>query len=85
MQQTLNRLRIIFLSVFALGVIATWTWQIGWAGPRARCEARHDWWSDEYRTCAHPVSLSTFTGKPNPTTGVEAKPVTAHPNPLLKP
>lgn len=77
MQQTLNRLRIIFLSVFALGVAATWTWQIGWAGPKAKCEAAHRWWSNEYRTCATPVSLSDFTGKPNPSRVV-------HPNPLVQ-
>ena len=66
MQSTLNRLRLGFLSVFALAILGIWGYQIGWVQPRDRCEAAHRWWSDEDRKCAIPVSISVFTGRPSP-------------------
>lgn len=66
MQATFDKLRWAFMGLFALAVIAVWTYQIGWAAPRQKCEASGRWWSDEDRLCATPIAVSVFTGKPSP-------------------
>ena len=65
MNRLLTRLRYVFLGVFALACVAVWTYQIGWVAPRQHCEANHRWWSPRDRECAVPVSVSTFTGRPD--------------------
>jgi hypothetical protein len=32
--------------------------------PKARCEARGDWWDAQDQVCAVPVPISTITGHP---------------------
>ena len=75
MDRTLSWLRYGALAVFALATVAVWVYQLGWVEPRKRCEAQGRWWSGEYRECAIPVSVSTFTGRPNrPAAAPAAKP-----------
>lgn len=62
----LMRLRYVFLGLFALGAAATWSYQIFWVEPAKACEAAHHWWDAGGRTCAIPVSISTFTHRPVP-------------------
>ena len=66
MQKTFDRLRWGFLGLFAMAVVAIWTYQIGWVSPRERCEAAHRWWAEQFRECAVPVSTSVFTHRPIP-------------------
>ena len=44
MNPTINRLTLIFLGVFAVGVIGVVVWTVGWAIPAKRCESAHHWW-----------------------------------------
>ena len=66
MIKTIGLMRLAFLVLFGLGVVAVWTYQLGWVEPRRRCEASGRWWSGADRQCAVPVSVSVFTGRPTP-------------------
>ena len=63
MNPTIERLKLIFLGVFALLVVAAVVWQVGWAAPRKKCEAAHKWWDHGQRVCAQPVLISDITGR----------------------
>jgi hypothetical protein len=63
MNPTINRLTLIFLGVFALGVIGVAVWTVGWAIPAKRCETDHRWWDHGRRICAQPVLISDITGR----------------------
>ena len=63
MNPTLERLKLIFLAVFATLTIAMMIWQVGWIWPRQSCEKDHKWWDDSQRTCAQPVLISDITGR----------------------
>ena len=65
-RRAIMQLRYAFLGLFAIGAAATWTWQIYWVEPGKKCEAAHHWWDWTSRTCAMPVSISTFTHRPVP-------------------
>lgn len=64
MTNTITRLKWIFLGVFAVGVIAVWTYHLVWAWPQKRCESEGRWWSGETLTCATPLYLPSITGRP---------------------
>ena len=63
MNPTIERLKLIFLGVFVLLVIAGGIWQVGWVWPKQRCEKAHRWWDNGQRVCATPVLISDFTGR----------------------
>ena len=63
MNPTLERLKLIFLAVFAVLTVAMMIWQIGWIWPRQNCEKGHKWWDDSQRACAQPVLISDITGR----------------------
>jgi hypothetical protein len=63
MNPTIERLKLIFLAIFAVANVALLIWQIGWVWPRQRCEQAHKWWDDSQRTCAQPVLISDITGR----------------------
>lgn len=63
MNRTIDRLKLIFLGVFAVCCVAVAVYQFGYEIPRQRCEAHRDWWDWRERTCAHPVLLSDITGR----------------------
>jgi hypothetical protein len=64
MDKLINRLRIVFLVLFALGAGASWGYQLFWAKPRKECEARGHWWSNYKRVCAYPIDITQITGRP---------------------
>ena len=64
MQQTFNRLRLIFLTLFVLGVAASVVYQVLWLKPERACLARGNWWSARSRTCAVPIDITAITGRP---------------------
>ena len=67
MNRTINRLKLFFIGVFVLAVIAVWGYQIYWVQPKERCEAGGAWWSNELRRCETPVSIREYKGlKPPP-------------------
>jgi len=63
MNRTIDRLKLIFLVIFACACVAVLVYQLGWAIPRERCEAKGDWWDWRERICAHPVPLADITGR----------------------
>ena len=63
MNANIERLKLIFLGVFAVLVVGVVVWQIGWAMPQKRCESQHKWWDHGQRVCATPVLISDITGR----------------------
>lgn len=63
MNPTIDRMKLIFLGVFALGVVGVLAWTFGWAMPAKRCEEQHKWWDHGRRVCAQPVLISDITGR----------------------
>lgn len=64
MNPTIDRLKLIFLGVFALCCAGVWAYQIFYAMPAKKCEANGQWWDGATRTCAQPLSISQITGRP---------------------
>ena len=63
---TMKRLSALFLGLFGVLVAGAFAYQSLWAEPGERCEARGQWWADEGRICAQPISIAEITGRPNP-------------------
>lgn len=63
MTSTLNRLKWIFLGLFAIGCAAVWIYHLFWVWPRERCEASHRWWDGSTRICAQPIYIPDITGR----------------------
>jgi hypothetical protein len=64
MDRFINRLKLVFIGVFAVAGVLVWTYHLVWVWPGQRCEAHGGWWDWHTRACATPVPLSMFTGKP---------------------
>lgn len=63
MNRIINRLKVVFLTVFGVLTIGVGVYQVGWAIPAKKCEERRDWWDWRTRTCAHPIPISDITGR----------------------
>ena len=63
MNRTIDRLKLIFLAVFAISSVGAFVYHIGWVWPGQKCEAAGDWWDWRSRTCARPVLISDITGR----------------------
>jgi len=63
MNPSIERLKRIFLIVFALCCVAVVIWQVAWVIPRNRCESGGKWWDGYSRVCAQPVLISDITGR----------------------
>jgi len=77
MNPTIDRLKLIFLVIFAICCVGIWTYQALYVWPRNKCEAMGDWWDWRDRVCAVPMPIWRFTGRgiPQPETAVaQAKP-----------
>ena len=61
MNRFIDRLKLLFLGIFAVSCVAVWTYQLMYARPQALCEARGRWWDWHERTCAQPIPLYMFT------------------------
>jgi hypothetical protein len=85
MQSTIDKLKWIFVGVFALTVAGLWTYDLFWVRPQRECEAKGRWWAAPYRTCAIPISLTTFTGRPNGARAPAAPPAAASGAPAAPP
>ena len=64
MNPTINRLKIIFLIIFAVGCVALWTYQLLWVMPAKRCDENGAWWDWSTRVCAQPIYIPSITGRP---------------------
>jgi hypothetical protein len=63
MNRTIDRLKLIFLGVFAFACVGVAVYHIGWVWPAQKCESKGDWFDWQGRVCAHPVLLSDLTGR----------------------
>ena len=63
MNRTIDRLKLIFLAVFAILSAGAFVYHIGWVWPGQKCEANGDWWDWRSRTCAKPILISDITGR----------------------
>ena len=86
MNPTIDRLKLIFLVIFAICCVGIWTYQALYVWPRNKCEAMGDWWDWRDRVCAVPMPIWRFTGRgiPQPETPAPpapAKPALAQPAP----
>ncbi|WP_411288545.1 hypothetical protein [Phenylobacterium sp.] len=63
MNPTIERLKLIFLGVFAVLSVIVLIWQVGWVWPQKQCEGGRRWWDAQARVCAQPVLISDITGR----------------------
>jgi len=63
MNPNIERLKLIFLGLFAVLVVGVAIWQVGWIMPQKKCESQHKWWDHGQRVCATPVLISDITGR----------------------
>lgn len=63
MNKAIDRLKLIFLGVFAAVNVGILIWTVGWVWPEQRCGQAHKWWDPYSRVCAQPVLTSDFTGR----------------------
>jgi hypothetical protein len=63
MNPNIERLKLIFLGLFAVICAIVIVWQIVWIVPEHRCEKAHKWWDNGQRVCATPVLISDITGR----------------------
>jgi hypothetical protein len=64
MNPTIDRLKIFFLVVFAIGAAAIWGYQIFYVWPAQKCDERAGWWDFKGRICATPIYIPSITGRP---------------------
>lgn len=63
MNPTIERLKLIFLGIFAVANIGILAWTFGWAMPEQKCLESHKWWDPYERVCAQPILTSDITGR----------------------
>jgi hypothetical protein len=63
MNPNIERLKLIFVGIFAVLVTAALVWQVVWIIPGKACEKAHKWWDPHERVCAQPVLISDITGR----------------------
>lgn len=63
MNPNIERLKLIFIGLFAVIVVGVLVWQVGWIMPQKKCEGAHKWWDGDERVCAQPVLISDITGR----------------------
>jgi hypothetical protein len=66
MPTTIDRLKVIFLALFAVSCVITWTYHFLYVWPRHQCEQKGDWWDNKDRVCAVPMPIWQFTGRGGP-------------------
>lgn len=64
MNPTINRLKILFLVLFAFGAVAIWGYQVFYVWPAQKCDNRGGWWDRKGRICASPIYIPSITGRP---------------------
>ena len=57
MKSFIDRLKLVFLALFAVSCAGVWTYQLMYARPQALCEGHRGWWDWRTRICAQPIPL----------------------------
>lgn len=64
MNPNIERLKLIFIGLFLVSIIAVGVWQVWWVAPARHCEKElKKWWDPSQRVCATPVLVSDITGR----------------------
>lgn len=63
MNTKFERLLLLFMGLFVVGIVGVVVWQVGWAIPAGKCKDQHKWWDNGQRVCAQPVLISDITGR----------------------
>lgn len=64
MYRTIDRIKLLFLALFALISAGMVIYHVGWLAPARRCEVdQRGWWDSGGRVCAKPVLISDITGR----------------------
>lgn len=63
MNPNIERLKLIFIAIFAVAIVGVGIWQVGWIIPQKNCEKAHKWWDGGERVCATPILVSDITGR----------------------
>jgi hypothetical protein len=87
MNPTIERLKLIFLGIFALANVGMLIWQVGWAWPEQKCSEARKWWDGSQRVCAQPILISDITGRviADPQARAEAMKAVGRAPPAAKP
>ncbi|ATQ44324.1 hypothetical protein [Caulobacter mirabilis] len=64
MNRTIDRLKIVFLIIFAVACAALWAYQLLYVLPAKNCEAQKMWWDAGRRICAQPLYIPDITRRP---------------------
>lgn len=64
MNRLIDRLKLLFLGLFAISCVAVWAYELLWVAPKKACEAHDNWWDPSSRVCATPIYLPDLTGRP---------------------
>lgn len=64
MNRTIDRLKIVFLIIFAVACAALWAYQLLYVLPAKKCDAQQMWWDASRRICAQPLYIPSITGRP---------------------
>ncbi len=64
MNRTIDRLKIVFLIIFAVACAALWAYQLLYVLPAKKCEAQTMWWDASRRVCAQPLYIPDITRRP---------------------
>ena len=64
MNPAVERLKLVFLVLFAVANVVMLAYQVGWVMPEHRCLAAGGWWDGGFsRVCGRPVLISDITGR----------------------
>ena len=64
MNPTINRLKILFLALFAIGALAIGAYQIFYVLPAQKCDDRKGWFDPKTRGCGTVLYIPSITGRP---------------------
>jgi hypothetical protein len=64
MNPAIQRLTLLFVSLFLASCVAVAVYQFVWVMPAKTCEAHGAWWDPDTRVCATPIFLPALTHRP---------------------
>jgi hypothetical protein len=64
MNASINRLKVIFIGIFFVSVVAIWGYELIWVWPGKDCAKAGGWWDNGKRICALPLYIPNLTGRP---------------------
>lgn len=69
---TMKRLSILFVMLFAVGVVGVIGYQVLVTEPNDRCAANGQWWDEQGGECVTPIYLPDITKRPAGQTRADA-------------